>query len=274
MTTPGDIIGIGAGAYSAYQGLKDADDLTAYGNTIKTELNQMGSDLNNQSGFKGYGVTSNLGNTTIGADGSVNFGVGQNQGMMDTSNAYMNAGQNFMNQSMQSTAGREQDIYDRTMAMQNPQLNRAQAAQQAREYAMGRGGVRGSQFGGTAEDAAMARARAEASNTAAFGAMSQAQAEQMQQANIANMYNTAGNQNYQTSFMPMQQQMALMQMGQHGADAAQTGQLTGLQYLAQLGLGGAQVDVNANKAASELKGNIYDSILDNAGGMFDFLGGS
>ena len=267
MSLPG-IIGAGV---SAVAGLNDANTLSDYGKTIKNELNTMGNDLNSQSGFKGYGVTSNLGNTTIGADGSVNLGVGQNQGMMNTSNAYMNAGQQMMNQSMQPTAGREQDIYDRTMAMQNPQLNRAQAAQQAREYAMGRGGVRGSQFGGTAEDAAMARARAEASNTAAFGAMQQAQQEQMQQANIGNMYNTAANANYQTSFMPMQQQMALMQMGQHGADAAQTGQLTGLQYLAQLGLGGAQVDVNANKAASELKGNIYDSILDNAGGLFDIF---
>jgi len=261
---------IGAGV-AASTGISDANDLVTYGETIKDELNLMGTDLNNKSGFKGYGVTSNLGNTTIGTDGSVNFGVGQHSGMMNASNAYMNAGQNFMNQSMQSTAGREQEIYDRSMAMQNPQLNRAQAAQQAREYAMGRGGIRGSQFGGTAEDAAMARARVDGSNAASFGAIQQAQQEQLQQANIANMYNTAGNANYQTSFMPMQQQMALMQMGQHGADAAQTGQLTGLQYLAQLGLGGAQVDVNANKAAAELKGNIYDSILDNAGGLFDIF---
>ena len=93
----------------------------------------------------------------------------------------------------------------------------------------------------------------------------------MQQASIANMYNTASNQNYQTSFMPMQQQMALMQQAQHGADAAQTGQLTGLQYLAQLGLGGAQVDMNAQKAAAELKGNIYDSILDNSKSMFESI---
>ena len=267
MSLPG-IIGAGV---SAYQGIQDAGSLVTYGKGIKDDLNKMGKDLNDKSGFKGYGVTSNLGNTSIGTDGSVNFGVGQNQGMMSTSSNYMNAGQNFMNQSMQPVAGREQQIYDRTMAMQNPQLNRAQAAQQAREYAMGRGGIRGSQFGGTAEDAAMARARAEASNAATFGAMQQAQQEQMQQANIGNMYNTAGNANYQTSFMPMQQQMQLMQMGQHGVDASQTGQLTGLQYLAQLGLGGAQVDVNANKAASELKGNIYDSILDNAGGLFDIF---
>ena len=266
-----DVLGAAAGLAAAYQGISDASSLQEYGGKIKTELNAMGQELNDNSAFKGYGVTSNLGNTTVGADGSVNLGVGQNQGMMDASNAYMNAGQQFMNQSMQSTAGREQSIYDRTMAMQNPQLNRAQAAQQAREYAMGRGGVRGSQFGGTAEDAAMARARAEASNTASFGAMQQAQQEQMQQANIANMYNTAGQANYQTSFLPMQQQMALMQQAQHGVDASQTGQLTGLQYMAQLGLGGAQVDVNAHKAASELKGNIYDSILDNTKSIFDLF---
>lgn len=261
---------IGAGV-AASQGITDANDLETYGKGLKTELNTMGKDLNTNSAFKGYGVTSNLGNTTVGPDGSVNFGVGQNQGMMNSSNAYLQAGQQMMNRSMQSTQGREQDYYDRAMAMQNPQLNRAQAAQQAREYAMGRGGIRGSQFGGTAEDAAMARARAEASNAAAFQSMSAAQAEQMQQANLANLYNQAGNQNYQTSFLPMQQQMQLMQQAQNGVDAAQTGQLTGLQYMAQLGLGGAQVDVNANKAATELKGNIYDSILDNAGGLFDIF---
>ena len=41
--------------------------------------------------------------------------------------------------------------------------------------------------------------------------------------------------------------------------------------MAQLGLGGAQVDVNARKAASELKGNIYDSILDNTKSIFDLF---
>jgi hypothetical protein len=270
----GDIIGIGAGIYSAKKGLEDADALTTYGSTLNSQLTNMGNELNSESAFKGYGVTSNLGQTTVSNNGSVDFGVGQNQGMMDAATGYQNAGTQMMNQSMQPTAGREQQIYDRAMAMQNPQLNRAQAAQQAREYAMGRGGVRGSQFGGTAEDAAMARARADASNQASFAAMQQAQQEQMQQANIANAYTQAAGQNYQNSFLPMQQQMNLMQQAQYGVDAAQTGQLTGLQYMAQLGLGGTQVDANAQNSAAQLKGNIYDSILDNAGGeggLFSFL---
>ena len=52
------------------------------------------------------------------------------------------------------------------MAIQNPELDRQQAAQQARKYAMGQGGIGGSAYGGTAEDAAMAKARAQASNQA------------------------------------------------------------------------------------------------------------
>jgi hypothetical protein len=192
--------------------------------------------------------------------------------MNNAANAYQQAGLQALANAGMDTTAREQEIYDRAMAMQNPALNRAQAAQQAREYAMGRGGVRGSQFGGTAEDAAMARARADASNTAAFQAMQQGQTEMMNQANMANGFSQMGQANYQTSFLPMQQQMALLAQGGQDADRAQTGQLTGLQYLAQLGLGGAQVDVNAQKAASELQGNIYDSLLDNSSSFFDFLG--
>ena len=258
--------------YSAYKGLQEADGLQGYGAQLNQQLQNMGNTLNTGSQFQGYGVTSNLGQSTVGQDGSINLGVGQHQGMNNAAMAYQNAGLAALANAGMDTGAREQEIYDRAMAMQNPQLNRQQAAQQAREYAMGRGGVRGSQFGGTAEDAAMARARAEASNTASFAAMNQAQNEMMNQANLANGFSQMGQANYQTSFMPMQQQMALLQQGGQDADRAQTGQLTGLQYLAQLGLGGAQVDVNAQKAASELQGNIYDSLLDNSQSFFDFLG--
>lgn len=271
------------------QGLQNADDIRDMGdtsrdefgnynnpNSLPVELWNMGgyvpgeTNLNQDSQFKGYGVTSNLGTSTVGADGSVNLGVGQNALMQNSANAYSQSGLQAMANSMQNTAGREQDIYNRMMAMQNPALNRAQAAQQAREYAMGRGGVRGSQFGGTAEDAAMARARAEASNQASVAAMQQSQQEMMNQGQLAQAYGQMANQNYQTSFLPMQQQMALLGLGGENADRSQTGQLTGLQYLSQLALGGAQVGVNAMKSAAELEGNLYDSVLDNIGGEDGF----
>ena len=284
MSVQDAISGLAALA-AVQQGLQNADDIRDMGDpnkptSLTSKLYDLGgvndpnfTNLNQDSQFKGYGVTSNLGTSTVGTNGSVNLGVGQNPMMESSANQYNQAGLQAMSNAMQNTAGREQDIYNRMMAMQNPALNRAQAAQQAREYAMGRGGIRGSQFGGTAEDAAMARARAEASNQASVAAMQQAQQEMMNQGALAQGFNQMGSQNYQTSFLPMQQQMALMQLGGNNADRAQTGQLTGLQYLAQMALGGSQVGVNAMKAASELEGNLYDSVLDNLGegGLFDIF---
>jgi hypothetical protein len=198
--------------------------------------------------------------------------------------------------------------------MQQTGLDQQRAQQQAREFAMGRGGVRGSQFGGTAEDAAMAKAQAQAQNAASFQAMGQAQTEMMNQGQLASQYgqlgqgaaglqgqlgnmqgqlgnqqaqlaqgagglmaNVAqgqgqlGNQMYQNSFMPMQQQLNAMQVAQGNANMAQTGQLTGTGYGAQLGLGGIQSQVNADKTAAELYGNLFGSgmqAIGSAGGMF------
>lgn len=249
-------------------GLNQASNLSNYGNTLKGELMNLGNTLAENSAFKGYGVTSGLGNTTVGTDGSVNLGVGQNSQMQNYANQAMTNSQSLMNQAMEDPASRQLDIYNQIMAAQNPQLNAMQAQQQAREMAMGRGGVRGSQFGGTAEDAAMARARVQGSNEASLGARQAAVNELAQMGSLASQMGQLGQAAYTTSFLPMQQQMQLLQLAGADADRAQTGQLTGQGYLAQLGLGGAQVDVNAQKASSELRGNIIDSILDNAGGFW------
>ena len=253
-------------------GFNQASNIEDRGQFISDSLNTLGTSLADNSKFQGYGVTSALGSTNVGADGSVSFGVGPNSTMQNQANGMMGASMQAMNNAMQPTVGREQDIYSRMMAMQNPELNRAQAAQQAREYAMGRGGVRGSQFGGTAEDAAMARARADASNQASLAAMQQALAEQKQQAGMAANFGQLGQGQYQTSFLPMSQQMALMQLAGADADRAQTGQLTGQGYLGQMGTAGYQTQINALKSASELRGNIIDSILDNAGAEGGLLG--
>lgn len=334
-----------SGVGSAAAGYNMADDIRATGEQAAGQMGELAGQLQGDSAFTGYGVQTGLGNSTVGAGGSTNVGVGPDQAMMSagqsmfgnsagmygnaaqlaqqgTSNpaynqamsaqqaamqglggqqgAGLSASQQAMQNAMQSTAGREQDIYNRAMAMQQPGLDRAQAAQQAREFAMGRSGIGGSQFGGTQEDAAMARARAEASNTAAFNAMGQAQNEIMNQgqlagqfgqlgqgaaglqsnigsamgglgaqqaqlaqsgggllANIAQGQGSLGLQGYGQSFTPLQQQLNALQIGGQNADRFQTGQLTGTGYGAQLGLGGIQAQINAEKAASELFGNVF-----------------
>jgi hypothetical protein len=86
---------------------------------------------------------------------NVNLGVGQDQSFMNSANQNMQYANQMGQMAMQDPYARQQQLYDQSMAVQNPMLDQMQAAQQARSYAQGRGGIRGSQFGGSAEDAAM-----------------------------------------------------------------------------------------------------------------------
>lgn len=399
-----DLVGTGAGLAGGYA---LAESIGRTGDNATATMSTLGDKLQSETTFKGYGVTSGLGSSSVGADGTTTLGVGPNaalaggvndyaagtgamtdaQNMLRVGghNPYADAGYANMNQAaagasanatnpyastamnamtgaqsglmnqqtgafgaadrlraqaLQDRAGREQEIYNRSMAMQQAGLDANRAQTNAQEYAAGRGGVMGSQFGGSGEDAAMARAQAQAQNQASFAAMNQASQEQMQQAQMANMFgsqgmqaaglgnqiglgmnqagvanaqlgqaaaglqnqigmgmNQAGYQNamlgqsaagqlgslgaqqaglglnsYQMSFLPMEQQMALMGMAQNNANLAQTGQLSGAGYQAQLGLGGIQAQINAQKAASELYGNLFGGIMNNSAQIGESLG--
>lgn len=292
-------------------GIGFANLISDRGQQYAEQMGQLAGTLQEDSKFKGYGVKTGLANSTIGADGSLDLGVGQNQqlaggagsyqqGMNEMSGAAgslgglgtqaMDAYGQFTAGAMQDPRMREQAIYNRAMAMQQPMLDQQRAAGNAQEYAMGRGGVAGAQFGGSGEDAAMARAQAQAQNQASFQAMGQAQQEMMNQGVLANQFGQQamgaygqqgqlgqgmgglGVQAYGQSFMPMQNQLQALQAGQAGGQMAQTGQLTGAGYGAQLGLGGIQTAVNADKTASELYGNLFGAMAGSEsgdGGLFD-----
>ena len=263
--------GLAAGG-AIYGGHEMAAKLGQTGEDAATQMGELAAQLGQDTAFKGYGVTTGLGSgITVNPDGSTDYGISQNhefgRGGYDSLTNAMRAQQN----AMMDTGAREQEIYNRAMAMQNPMLDAQQAAQQANEFAMGRGGVRGSQFGGTAEDAAMARARAQASNQASFQAMGQAQQEMMNQGQLSSLFAQQANQNYASSFTPLQMQMAAMQAAQGNAGMSQSGQFTGAGYGAQLGLGGMQAQINAEKAATELYGNMFASMMNNAGGIGEGL---
>lgn len=317
---------LGAGLNIA-AGLDMANTFDDLGNLANTEAQTIGANAAADSAFTGYGVQTGLGNSTVDAQGNMNLGVGPDAAMQGLAGSLAGGGMDAFNQAMQMAGaqnqwagqaqnmmgqgydqmagafanipGREQEIYNRAMAMQQPGLDAQRASQQAREYAMGRGGVRGSQFGGTAEDAATARAQAQAQNQASFQAMGQAQQEAMNAANVGNQmfgagsgYNAAGlgnaqlsqaggqimgglggsmmgaGQNYYgQSFLPMQQQLAAMEIGGQAADRFQTGQLTGANLEAQAGLTGLEALINANKVGAELTGNLYGSAANAIGGM-------
>ena len=389
-----------AGGIGAAQGML----MDASGNPLMGDAaSAIQSGLSNQN-FAAANQLLQQGATNQAYGGAMGAQQGAMGGLAGQQAGALGASQQAMQQAMMDTAGREQQVFERAMALQEPGLQRAQAAQQAREFAMGRGGLRGSQFGGTAEDAAMARARAEATNQAAFQAMGQAQQEAMNRASMASQFgqlgtqaaglrsnigtamgqlgaqqaqlaqeagrgmgslgtqqaqlaqsggqalgslgtqqaqlgqsaaSTYGNlaqqlgamgtqdfanqlargqamgtlgqqsaqlgqqaggmlsdiaqsqgqlglQGYSAAFTPLQQQLNALQVGQQAANMAQTGQLTGAGYGAQLGLGGIQSQINAEKAASELFGNLFGAGMTAIGsigqsaepgaGFFEMLG--
>lgn len=248
----GGLLDAAQGIGAAAGGIAYADLIQDRGQQYAEQMGTLAGQLQQDSAFKGYGVRTGMGDSSVGADGSLNVGVGPNA-------QYQQMASQSMANAAFDPAQREQEIYNRAMAMQQPQLDAQRAAGNAQEYAAGRGGVMGSQFGGSGEDAAMARAQAQAQNAASFQAMGQAQQEMMNQAQL-------GAQAQQMAYTPYQQQLAALQLGQGFGGQAQTGQLTGTGYVGQLGLGGVQTAVNADKAASELYGNIIAATMAGASG--------
>jgi len=82
---------------------------------------------------------------------------------------------------MGDMGAREADIYSRIRATQAPEEQRQQLALEERLAAQGRTGLRTAQFGGSPEQLAMEKARAEAMNQASLAAMGQAGTEQERQ---------------------------------------------------------------------------------------------
>lgn len=315
-------LGFGGGLYSIDQGLAAADRMENLGNYLNDYAVTQGGLLSGDSQFKGYGITSGLGITSgeNNADGQFgfNFGVDQNQDLVTGGNTLRGAGstmmtgggtafnnalagygnynpgaptQAAMTAAMADPAAREQYFYDRAMAMQNPELNRQQMAQQAQEYAMGRGGIRGTQYGGTAEDAAMARARADASRQAAVDAISMAQNERKMYGDMASQFGQMAAQRGQgitqvgqamgelgqrqlntgldmekLSYLPMDMQLQILQQANNGAAMSQQGQLTGQGFLSQMILGGMGNNINAQKVANETRADLMSALLANLGG--------
>lgn len=315
-------LGLAGGAYSIDQGLAAADRMENLGNYLNDWSATQGGTLAGNSAFRGYGITSGLGTSTgsVGDDGAFNLSFGvtpdlqfQNQGDSQRTaggQSMNNAGARFrdalraygssdpgtrvntaMNRAIADPSLREQEIYDRMMAMQEPALARQQMTQQAQEHAMGRGGVRGTQYGGTAEDAAMARARADASRQASVDAIGLARDERGMFSDMATQFGQLANQRAagigqlgdsysnlgvnrynigmdmeQLSYLPVQQQLEIMNQAMSGAEMTQQGQLTGQGFLSQMLLGGMGNNINAQKVANETRANLMGAVLSNLGG--------
>ena len=185
----------------------------------------------------------------------------------------------FLTGTMMPTAQREADVYERIRATQRPAEERARLALEERLASQGRTGLRTAMFGGSPEQLALAQAQEEAKARASLSAIQQAQAEQMQQAGLAeSLFGLGGTaaglpqalqaaqlQNIVASqaaqFQPEQQLLASLTPAISIADIARTGQQLGAQTMAGASISGLEDLLQAETVRSQNLRDIYSSIL-------------
>jgi len=147
-----------------------------------------------------FGATP-VGAGQLGTAGQQLLGVGQQQlgvspfglaGQQQAAQQAFGLGGQFMGQAGMPMGAREQEVYDRIRATQLGEEERKRLELEERLFAQGRGGVRTAMYGGTPEQLALSKAQEEAQNQAALMAITQAQKEQLQQADIGSTYGQLG----------------------------------------------------------------------------------
>ena len=277
-------------AKEEYDRLSDIGEEALVGTTVRgrevpgaLDIAQMGLD---QTQFRPFTVTTSMGgqfgtkiDPTTGQFGTTLGLSPQEQAMQQQ--LFGGAGQ-FFQQAQQPTTGREQEIFERLRAVQTPEEQRQRLALEERLAAQGRLGVQTAQFGGTPEQMALAKAQEEAQNTAAIQAMQQAQAEQMQQANL-------GQQMLGLSYLPQGQLLAATQPSQQLASQQAALQQYGAGLFGETAMSGLEQLLLQERARANLLGQVGGRMLDKAftvpegggsgasigggsGGLFDFLG--
>jgi len=185
----------------------------------------------------------------------------------------------FLTGAMAPMGAREADVYERIRATQRPEEQRAQLALEERLAAQGRTGLRTAQFGGSPEQLALAQAQEEAKARASLGALGQAQAEQLQQAGLAESMFGLGSgaaalpaslQQAQLGnigaalglqYSPEQQLLGALDPAINLANIAGTGQRQGAGYLAQAGTTGLEALGQTEIARANLLRDLYSGLL-------------
>mgnify|MGYP000076403299 CR=1 FL=1 len=185
----------------------------------------------------------------------------------------------FLTGAMAPMAQREADVYERIRATQRPEEQRQQLALEERLAAQGRTGLRTAQFGGSPEQFALAQAQEEAKARASLGALGQAQAEQLQQAGLAeSLFGLGGRAaalpqglqagqlgNIQAAmglqYMPEQQLLGTLTPALSIADLARTGQQLGAKTMSAAGISGLEDILQAETVRSQNLRDLYSTLL-------------
>jgi hypothetical protein len=139
----------------------------------------------------------------------------------------------------------------------------ARLAMEERSFAQGRGGLSTSRFGNP-EQFEFQMARERAKNEAMLGAMTQAQKEQMQQAELGGMFQEQG-------YAPLAQLMNASSAGAGAASMADVARRQQGEYDLQAQLANLQADMGSRTGLANLYSGLFSSATGALGGAGELL---
>ena len=235
--------------------------LSDIGRQARTGAEALAAQQMEQTQFRPFTVTTATGagmGTQVTPEGGIETTMGLSPQEQMLQQQLLGGAGGFFGQAQTPTQAREQAIFERMRRTQRPEEERQRLALEERMAAQGRLGLSSAAYGGaTPELLAMSTAQEEARNRAMLGAMQQAQAEQMQQAQLGQAFLGAG-------YVPQQQLMAATQPAQQLAALQQQAQLQGAGLFGEATMSGLEAQLIAEQARANLLGQTGTGLLSGA----------
>ena len=262
---------------------------------------QAGQQIKEAVEFKPFTVTSGIGGATTTPTGGFTYELTPEQAALGTklrgfgSGAFDFLGSpeqraaeqaniiGMLTQDPSQRASREQEMYNRLRAVQQPEEARKALELEERLFGQGRLGVNTALYGGTPEQLAQAKAIEEAKNTAALGAIEQAGLEQYRQSEQTlgglgearqrmGLLGELGLGSLEASYLPEQTLLDLITPSINLANVTGAGQRQYAQNLASMLQFGLGERTNAEKIASNLEQSRLNAITNLLTGTRDEQG--
>jgi hypothetical protein len=265
----GGLAQAGGAYYAGEEGIADAKQ----SGTDAFNLSQtLGSDVVNQSKFKPFALTSNMGNVNATRDafGNLNTSMTLNdalQGGQDDTYAAMGG---ILGNVTGDQGVRENDVFAKLEAMMQPDRERDALNLEQRLFNQGRTGVSTSAYGGTPEQLAMQKAIEEQRAGSSVSAMNIANTEQQQG---FDSLTTLGN----LAMLPQEQLNQQAKFASQIAGDENVAARQGATDMAALGRTGIQAKLGGATNAANLKQAQMQALIDSIGGTptnADGTGGS
>ena len=242
------ITSMAGSAALANQGIKEARDA---GTAQQTALTDMANKYQSDIQFKPYTVTGATGSSTFAPGGGSSTLSPQLQALM---NQLLTSSGGMFSGAAQPIDQRAMDVTAQLEAASAPSRQREQLAMEQRLFNQGRGGLQTSQYGGSPEQFAFAKALEEQRAQNALTGRTQAMNEQQQQFNL-------GQGLFSSAFMPQQQMNQQTQVNTPFAELISRAQSQGAVTGGELAAQGTQARIAGETQANNLRQSQLQALM-------------